>query len=123
VIEIDLRGMAEKYCTHTRLGTAHTCSKGATKVAEQVVAIDMDQKVDLTVSVSARKPYDYKSAETLSHETTAPLYIIKGVRLGSMAEVLCERVLQRFTAKLHEEVLAEMRAEENEDGEDKEETS
>lgn len=81
-------------------------------MAEKLVVIDLDQAVELTVRVTVGKPLQYKTDISLSQEVTAPLYVVKTIQVGQMASTLFERVLPKFVASLHEEMLEELRAKE-----------
>jgi len=76
---------------------------------EEVVAIDMDQEVTLSIRVSVGERYCNK--ESLSQDLTAPLFIINNVQVKDIAEKLYTRVFQIFIEKLREEKVQRLRGE------------
>ena len=70
---------------------------------DKTATIDMDQEVALGVVVTVSMKYDYDTKQTLSQTITAPLYIIKNVKIAAIAETLCQRAIQKFISALREQ--------------------
>jgi len=79
------------------------------------IEVDMDQQIELRVSVSVGERYGYDKQEALSQVFTAPWFVIENIQVRDVAETLCKRAVDRYRITLYEKREKEIRDEESED--------